>query len=509
MPRKSDPLLFDFIKSLSGSEKGYFKKLFAKSRNHTKCINLVKAIEKQEIFDDEALKKAIYDQPIAHNKYSELKNYTFRQILKALHWYDEGKSKALQNKRKFLNVEVLYKRSFLDAAIKELKTVKEQAENNEDFLSLLEALHWEKELTFELDDFDFIEQEIERIDEEEKQFLVRLSQVNVYRNMLLQMLTLVKKGETPQHKVYRKKADKIMEHPLLKSVQQVQSYHAKIYFYRIHSIYAYASMDWNKFYQDGKELIKVMESNPYLLSKNTSEYISAFSNFMISCSVLKRYEEMKIHLNQFKGIKVKTLTDKQKVHRLYYLNSFEMCCRTGRFEEALLLLEQHFETIKTAKFDLSIFETNSFYFYATYIYFANGRSKEIVPFFSKFKKKGKKDLFRLYKIIDVVSQVDEKLFEILDTTIRNYLYFLSQQKLDGGTIFEMELVVVEWLKALCKLTSYSHKELAKVHRIFKAKFEKLLENPLEAALLQYFDIIAWLDSQIEGVEFGEAVKRRQ
>lgn len=56
MPKTPSSRLFDLIKSLSGSEKRYFK-VMNKAESNSKYWLLFEAIEEQEQFDDEALQK--------------------------------------------------------------------------------------------------------------------------------------------------------------------------------------------------------------------------------------------------------------------------------------------------------------------------------------------------------------------------------------------------------------------------------------------------------------------
>ncbi len=69
--------LFKLIKSLSGTEKRYFK-VFVNSRQgdrESKYLLLFEAIEEQTLFDDEALKKVVYGTAaVQTRKYSELKS---------------------------------------------------------------------------------------------------------------------------------------------------------------------------------------------------------------------------------------------------------------------------------------------------------------------------------------------------------------------------------------------------------------------------------------------------
>ena len=94
MPKTPSIKLFHLIKSLTGSEKRYFKLFVRDTGGKTsKYIQLFEAIEKQEVFDDEALRSLVYStEHIQSRKYSELKAYLYELILKSLQSYDEKTS---------------------------------------------------------------------------------------------------------------------------------------------------------------------------------------------------------------------------------------------------------------------------------------------------------------------------------------------------------------------------------------------------------------------------------
>ena len=128
MPKTPSAKLFRLIKSLSGSEKRYFK-LFVQKGNGTtnKYLLLFDAIDAQETFDEGALKQIIYDKKaLSSRKYSELKSYLYELILKALQAYDEKSSVDYQLKSLLLSVRSLYKRSLFDDCYALLRKAKKQ-----------------------------------------------------------------------------------------------------------------------------------------------------------------------------------------------------------------------------------------------------------------------------------------------------------------------------------------------------------------------------------------------
>ena len=113
MPKTPSNKLFQLIKSLTGSEKRYFKLFVRNSSEKTnKYIQLFEAIEAQSVFDDDFLRQTIYpNETIQSRKYSELKAYLYELILKSLQGYDEKTSVEYKLQNALQSIKVLYKRA--------------------------------------------------------------------------------------------------------------------------------------------------------------------------------------------------------------------------------------------------------------------------------------------------------------------------------------------------------------------------------------------------------------
>lgn len=177
--------LFVLVKSLSGSEKRYFKLFITgKEKGNNKYARLFDAIDFQLEFDDDALKKAVYGRAqIETRKYSELKSYLYFLILKSLQSYDEKSSVDYRLKNMLLGVRTLFKRSFFDDCKDVLKKAKKIATDYEDFNTLIEILDWEKKIAYTQTDIAFLDKELDRITAEEQNYLQRLNNISEYRSI--------------------------------------------------------------------------------------------------------------------------------------------------------------------------------------------------------------------------------------------------------------------------------------------------------------------------------------
>lgn len=493
------------MKSLTGSEKRYFKIFTRNSDKTSKYLQLFEAIEAQETFDDEALKTIIYKGEIIQSrKYSELKAYLYDLILKSLQAYDEKNSTDYRLKNMMLGVRALYRRAHFEDCKELLHKARKLAKKYEDFKVLLEILQWEKEIAYAQTDIPYLDKSLQRIAEDEKYFLERLSNSTTYRNIFFELLVNIRKGATFRAKDKKAAFERILMQPLMKSDEIPQSYTSKVLYYRILSIHAYATLDRHKFHDYGKQLLEVMESKPYMLKEDVSEYISALSNFITSCSILRRYEVMRDYLERFQQIKPKTADDELKIHRQYYLSKFELCNRTGEFQEGLKALEEHFKTRK--KFDQHFFQTSSFYFNYFCICFGTGQYDKALDHLNDWlnmpKHNERQELQSLARVLNLLIHFELNNTLLLEGLLRSSYRFLKKQK----QIYQFETLMLDFIKEVIKVKS--KRELKPILLQLKTDLEQLEQHPIEKAMLQYFDIIAWLESKLNNRSFGDIIRQR-
>ena len=137
--------LFSLIKSLSRSEKRYFKLFAARSGRPTNYIRLFEAIEKQEDYDEAALRKQFAGESFMRQLHVT-KNYLSRLILKSLRNFHAGISKKAEVKDALRNVEILFHKELYGHCKRELKKARHTAEQFEIDECLVEILAWQRKI---------------------------------------------------------------------------------------------------------------------------------------------------------------------------------------------------------------------------------------------------------------------------------------------------------------------------------------------------------------------------
>lgn len=502
MPKTPSDKLFQLVKSLSSAEKRYFR-VFTNSlsSSSSKYMTLFEAIEAQEHFDDEALRKAVYgDEPIASRKFSELKSYLYQLLVKCLVSYDEQSSIDYKLKSLLLGVRSLFRRSFFEDCKELLAKARKLAEAYEHFPSLIEIAEWEKRIAYAQTDIAGLDRILNRLIQEEQSWAEQLADLIAYRNLFFQFLLSVRK-DISRSPAQIEQLRTLMQHPLMASPQQATSWQAQVMRLRIESIYYYSLTDWKAFYEASKRLVELLESNPRMLGEDVSEYISALNNHIISCGRLRRFEEVKQTLEKLRSVKPLTRDDEAKIHRQYYQNKFRLCINSGDFEEGLHALEAHLREVQ--KFDPFQFHKGNFYLQYFCIYFGAGRYEKALDALNDWLKlEGtveRRDLQSLARILNLIIHYelgnDLLLNSLLDSTRR---YLRREQRLS-----EFEAGIMAFIRLLQR--PIHKEEKLRALEALQQSFEKL--SPAERGVFELFDVMAWIESKATGKSFAEVVKR--
>lgn len=501
MPKTPSRRLFELIKSLSGSEKRYFKIATKKDRG-SKYLQLFQAIEEQTVFDDETLQKVVYGQEVVTSrKYSELKAYLYDMLLRSLQQYDEQTSVDYQLKNMLLSVRSLYRRWLLDDCKYLLKRVKKIALKYESFHIIIEVLDWEKQLAYAGADVDFFEKHLASLQLEEEDCLAKMSKVKAYQGLFYELYLLMRKNKQ-QSTERQKRLDRISSHPLLSGEEQADSFWAKVYYYRIQSFISHLSRQLEDFHRWCTQLVELMESRPFLLREDPSLYIAALSNYTVSCGYLTKHDAMRLSLQKLKKVEPSSVDDRLKIHSQYYNNYFALCIRTGNFEEGLQLLKHHLKEVKNL--DKKLFKRSHFYFQYFYIYFGVGNYNQSLIHLNKWlnlpKSVEQQNLQHLARLLNLIIH-----FEMGNTILLSSLLRSTQRSLQKQNRWNsFEQVLVQSLRQAIQLPSFREQQL-----LFKNSLEQFMEialSPADHALLRFFDFKSWLQSKAERRDFASVMQ---
>ena len=212
MTKSGSEHLFLLIKSLSQSEKRFFKlwaQLHASERNN-KYTRLFDAIQKQDVYDEKKL--FIDNKDVAYGKqFPVLKNYLYNQILWCMDQYHKSKYEEV---RSLLHkVEFLCEKGLYEQCDKMLRKAKQKAEQNNMLHYSLELFRpWEKILVLQSNDME----RMKKFLAEEKKISEQLLRTQQYDALENQMYIYYLQSHGKEVESIVNQAKIILQDPLIK-----------------------------------------------------------------------------------------------------------------------------------------------------------------------------------------------------------------------------------------------------------------------------------------------------
>lgn len=246
--------LFDLIKSLSPSEKRYFRRVLSGSgKDKRNFIRLFDEIDKLDSYDESKIKSKFKGARFI-NQLHVTKIYLQESILKALRLFHASASASLIIKDHLKNIEICFNKELYNQCALEIQKAEKIARKVEDDISLLEILNWKRKLAQTQSFQDFSLKETINTQKASLQTLLRI-----------QTLWELMVG--------------LNEH-ILPAKETAQTLNEKVLLYHL----IYRNEIQNKRNEEARksleELITILEGNPSRMSEEPGVYLSSIDNLL-------------------------------------------------------------------------------------------------------------------------------------------------------------------------------------------------------------------------------------
>ena len=255
--------LFYLIKSLTKSEKRYFKIFCFSEKTSKNYLQLFKTYEKMEELDEDWIKKKFAKIKQLH----VTKNYLNNLILSSLRSYHASLSKDAELKDCLRNIEILFHKELLDQCFYEIQKAEKLATSYELMTGLVEVLSWKRR--YQLTRFGLQKNNLTELIKEEKSTLEKLARLNEYWYLMTQVFNFSNDSK-----------QLFLQKEAIQTPEKYGSLSSKILYY--HLLYSYHTI--NRRPIEGKqaiiELIHFLEQDPEQIKNNPSPYITALNNLI-------------------------------------------------------------------------------------------------------------------------------------------------------------------------------------------------------------------------------------
>ncbi len=282
--------LFRLIKSLSKSEKRYFKLFTRFQKGDKSYMAIVDHLEKMEVYDEQKLKQVLLKKGIDAKNIHVTKNYLSHLILKSLRSYnDKKKSIAIKLTDLLTDASLLEKKGLYDQYAKKLKSAKTLSKKYEKHLVTLEIL--DREILFILGQkTKALDANLRELQEEVKHIAQLIKIEFEYKEILHRIFAWYRTKNKIRDQAAIAEITALKNMELLEDASSAITFQSKICFFFSHAlIYHILGQDLHKANLYYQKVVEIWERYTYMKGENYKLYKIHLSNYLNSCHSIKKY----------------------------------------------------------------------------------------------------------------------------------------------------------------------------------------------------------------------------
>ena len=497
--------LFKLIKSLTPTEKAYFRKfsLFTKYKvRENVYLRLFEAIDKQNEYNEEKLKKKFKNETFM-KQLPVVKNYLYSRILDALELYHGEMNQRVSIRNTLNKAEILRKKGLYDQSLKVIKKAKVFAKENEMHLPLLDIyIHIELGLAIEKYDLNWVQ----NVNKEINNNLALFKNDAIMHDLNFKIAIYYHKYLSTRNPVFLRQAKEIINNKHLSDISEAKTFFGRNRFYESHAFYALAKGDSKAVYFNAKKIISNFESTAGMIERNFVSYAGALNNYINICAELRKNEEGLIALGKLMEHPsfLNSLSIRSKVFGIYNYLFLFLNNNVGNFDESKKRIAGIMTELKLFEEEMNDMEKAVLYVNMAITFFGLGDLKTCVRWLNQARNdldmQHQPEMDCFIRIFYLVAQYESHNTDLIPYLVRSDARFFSKKQ----NAYELETVFLDFLKN--KITkAKTDAQRIEFFRELKKKFTPLVNHPQERAYFKYFDFIKWIDGVIEGQPYGNMI----
>ena len=508
MPNRNTDELFQLIKSLDKTEKRNFKLSMKRADGNTdlKTIILFDALDKMEEYDEMILLKK--NSSISKQQLSNVKASLYKQILSSLHQYKDDTNIDLLLNEQMAYARILYNKGLYHQSLKVLDKCKALARNFHQLTYILQAVFFEKKIEA-LHITRSIENRAELLSAESENVLKHTSFVNAFSNLSLQLYSwYIQSGHARDEKDVEAIRSFFIQH-LPQYSESDLSWYEKLYLYQSYCWYNFILQDLLMYYRYTQKWVQSFTQHTEMITVEMGQYIKGLHNLLSAHFALNNYDKFNETLQQFEAFAMSDAaqsTTNTSIQTFVYLHIAKINKHflEGTFSEGLTLVPYIEKKLEEYKLHLDRHRILVFYYKIASLYFGSGDNDKAIDYLNKiinWKVDLRTDLQCYARLLHLIAHYELGNFQLLEYLTKSVYRFMGKMK----NLSVVEEEIFSFLKTSFSLSAL---QMISAFKALKIRLEQHSGNPLETRSFMYLDIIAWLESKIQGVPVQQIRRAR-
>ncbi len=496
--------LYELIRSLSKSEKGYFKKVssFHMKGNQNSYALLFDAIDRMPEYNERILKKKLPGKIASQLPF--LKHYLYHQLLEALDQYYQ--SSNVEINKMICKVEILHKKGLKEQGRKLLDKAMEFAGRKEKFSYLLHLTSLRYEFLADEENPEKLLAERTMLNSDFDELRKKIDNLYAYHRLRIDLNVLRAETGYARSPEQVKRYEQFLKHPLLASADMPLSGSAKFHFYTLHAIVHKYAHRYDVAYEALQQIDALFAEYPVLFEESVSARIKTLQRKSVVAGKLGRFDLSMSALEQMRNMKAVHEKYRALIFQYGYHQEFLIYLLTGQFQTLLSRVPAFEEEYRQyGRNMLKTFEVQTLQRIAQG-YFMECRFEDAMVWINKAinttPSAFNDDLMSGIKIDDILIHFESGNHRVVQSKIAAAEKFLRSKRKS----YAFEMFLLSLLKKMLKIHNVEEQaaQWKKAHAAMQAQFA----TPAESLPAKYFYVSAWLESKISGKPLSLLLKRQ-
>ena len=498
MAKNNTDYIFQLIKSLTASEKRYFKVFVSKGKGQSdaKFIKLFNLIDKFIEYDEAKILTS--EKSFKASQLPNLKAHLYKQILQSLENYNPDDDIEIKIRELLNYTNILYNRSLYEQSLQMLEKARQLAEANDKILLLFEIVEFEKKLLTKSIQSDISEKVLTLVNESEN-ILKSIRSTKIFQNLSIKLYSFYLQIGFIRNSEDFDTASRFLYSSLPAFDEEKLSFNEKMFLYHSFTGYYFFIQDSARGYDYSKKWFQLFETYPEKIIPKIEYYIKALNNLLVAQFKLFRYKEFVEYSEKFEQVaKMPGLhlnfNLQQQIFKYSSIHKIDKYFMLGRFTEGTKVIPDIAKGLESYEKNMDTHSLTIFHYKFACMYFGDEDYQNAIFWLNKIINAKdvniRADIHGFARILNLISHWELNNMDIVEYYVRSTYRYLIKKA-------DFHLFQKQILKFLRKLSNISPDELQQAFIDLKEDLKPLKNNAYEKRAFIYFDIISWLESKIE------------
>ena len=479
--------LFDLIKSMTGSEKRYFKRRsnFHKLQSQNTYSKLFDAIDKQQVYEEETLKKEFDAKTFA-----VAKHYLYQQLLASLQQFHQEHQAEEQLRKLLYSFELLLDKNLISQAQKILIKAKKWIKANGLDTYQLILLQKQKQI-WERNFFKSVTStDLDHWMEQSQKSLKSMQEEFFFAEAHAQLTRLHYQKISIQQEDYQSLIYSYLESEFFQSVSP-SSISAQIDQLRTRSIFHFMRSEPKEALKYNTKLLQLFEQHPFLIKNHPKRYLSLLQNYLIDNLQLRQFDALEQGLQRLQKLPSNKLFARiphleARVFERSTLLQLNMWMARGDFQIIQAESNNIKKGLKKYHREIALHNKLSYHYLIALANFqldAHDKTQEWLQVFLQSSKKNQaEELFRFAHLLHLFVHFNLENHEFLH-------YQLLTYRRQFAPLYKAEELSFDVFR---KLPTLSKKQKADFLKSKEEEYKEIRKISNQQRPFNYFDFRAWL-----------------